>query len=163
MAIKGFIIIRKWSGLLCLCAIFYISTYFLWTGDFTYQRWLPFCKNCPACHMTLSPRDSPKVCVVPGRRRQRTSCSWAIKVGHALLLHLDSSTLHTLVAAKLMSCLWDVPILCRARTDACFFLRQVSHCAHGQDDEIKTLLSLWLEVFIGRRQTFQELWLRSGY
>ena len=53
--------------------------------------------------MTSSPHDSPQVCVVPGRRRSRTSCSWAIKVGPALSVPPDGSAHCTLVAAKLTS------------------------------------------------------------
>ena len=72
-------------------------------ADHTVQCWLPFCKDCSGCHMTSSRPDSPPACVVLGRRRSRTSCSWATMVGPALLVASGSSAHRTLVAAQFTS------------------------------------------------------------
>ena len=96
-----------------------------------------------SCHMASSLHDNFQVCVVPGRHHSRTSWLWAIKVGPALLVLLDGSAHHTLVAAKLTSYLSLGHAGIVQGKDRCsLFPRQVLRCVHGQQCEIAFIITV---------------------
>ena len=153
----------KWSGSFCLCAIFDICIYLLRTVETETTRFSVGYHSARTVlavtwrlHM-ITLRYVSFLAVVARWRPVRGRSSWDLLCWYHQIVLL---TVLWLQWSWQAICLWEMPVLCRARTDA-LFPRQVLHCAHGQNDDIQTLLLIALEVFIGCRQTIPVLWVRS--
>ena len=153
-------IIGKWSGSFCLCAILISlrTSSELW-------RWRPHCSMLVAILQKLSwlSHDVVSARWPSGMRRSWPSlledvlfigdrggtCSVGISV-HCTLVALKLASYLSLGHASILQGKYRCPLI----------PRQVLCCAHGQNDEIQTLFLLLLEVFIGCRQTIPVLWVR---
>ena len=120
--INSLIMMGNWSGSFCLCAIFYISTYLLRTVETETTRFNVGCHSARTVLAvtwrrlrTIALRYASFLAVVARGRPVRGRSRWDLLCRYLRMVLL---TVLWLLRSWRAICLWDMPVLCRARTDA---------------------------------------------
>ena len=130
--VNSLIIIGKWTGSFCLCAIFDISTYLPQNVEMETTRFSVGCHSVRTvlavtwrCLRTISFRYVSFLAVVARGHLVRKRSRWDLLCCYLRMVLL---TLLWLQRSWRAICLWDMPVLCRARAGAPFLSTSFALC-----------------------------------